>query len=66
MPGHILGGTRSQNGRCKQKREAKRPERLVRGDRRRIVAWDEEEGEARLSADDGEREMVVPVGALET
>src|SRR6266481_477746 len=31
-----------------------------------IVAWDEEEGEARLSLDDGEREIVVPVGALET
>ena len=25
-----------------------------------IVAWDEEEGEARLSLDDGEREIVVP------
>src|SRR6266481_8861923 len=31
-----------------------------------IVAWDEEEGEARLSLDDGEREIVVSVGALET
>ena len=31
-----------------------------------IVAWDEEEGEARLSLDDGEREIAVPVGALET
>src|SRR6266550_4718159 len=31
-----------------------------------IVAWDEEKGEARLSLDDGEREIVVPVGALET
>jgi exodeoxyribonuclease V alpha subunit len=31
-----------------------------------IVDWDEEEGEARLSLDDGEREIVVPVDALET
>jgi exodeoxyribonuclease V alpha subunit len=31
-----------------------------------IVDWDEEEGEARLSLDEGEREIVVPVGALET
>src|SRR5713226_6502451 len=31
-----------------------------------IVGWDQEEGEARLSLDDGEREIVVPVGALET
>jgi len=31
-----------------------------------IVEWDDEEGEARLSLDDGEREIVVPVDALET
>ena len=31
-----------------------------------VLDWDEEEGEARLSLDDGEREIVVPVGALET
>jgi exodeoxyribonuclease V alpha subunit len=31
-----------------------------------IIDWDEEEGEARLSLDDGMREIVVPVGALET
>src|SRR5213075_2498959 len=31
-----------------------------------VVAWDDEEQEARLSLDDGEREIVVPVGALET
>src|SRR6266516_3291104 len=31
-----------------------------------ILEWDEEEGEARLSLDDGEREIVVPVAALET
>jgi exodeoxyribonuclease V alpha subunit len=31
-----------------------------------ILEWDDEEGEARLSLDDGEREIVVPVGALET
>jgi exodeoxyribonuclease V alpha subunit len=31
-----------------------------------IVDWDEEEGEARLSLDDGEREIVVPADALET
>jgi hypothetical protein len=31
-----------------------------------ILDWDEEEGEARLSLDDGEREIVVPVAALET
>ena len=31
-----------------------------------LVDWDEEEGEARLSLDDGEREIVVPGAALET
>jgi exodeoxyribonuclease V alpha subunit len=31
-----------------------------------VVAWDEEEAEARLSLDDGEREIVVPAAALET
>src|SRR5205085_6312314 len=31
-----------------------------------VVAWDEEEQEARLSLDDGEREIVVPAAALET
>ena len=31
-----------------------------------ILDWDEEEGEARLSLDDGEREIVVPASALET
>ena len=31
-----------------------------------ILAYDDEEGEARLSLDDGERELTVPVSALET
>jgi exodeoxyribonuclease V alpha subunit len=31
-----------------------------------ILGWDDEEGEARLSLDEGEREIVVPVQALET
>ena len=31
-----------------------------------VLAWDEEEGEARLSLDEGEREIVVPAAALET
>jgi exodeoxyribonuclease V alpha subunit len=31
-----------------------------------VLAYDEEEGEARLSLDDGEREIVVPVADLET
>ncbi len=31
-----------------------------------VVAWDEEEAEARLVLDDGEREIVVPAEALET
>jgi len=31
-----------------------------------VTAWDEEEQEARLSLDDGERELVVPASALET
>lgn len=31
-----------------------------------IVGWDEEETEARLSLDDGEREIIVPVSSLET
>jgi exodeoxyribonuclease V alpha subunit len=31
-----------------------------------VLEWDEEEGEVRLSLDEGEREVVVPVSALET
>jgi exodeoxyribonuclease V alpha subunit len=31
-----------------------------------VLAWDEDEGEALLSLDDGEREVVVPASALET
>jgi len=31
-----------------------------------VLGWDDEEGEARLSLDEGEREIVVPVAALET
>ena len=31
-----------------------------------VVAWDEEEAEATLSLDDGEREIVVPTASLET
>jgi exodeoxyribonuclease V alpha subunit len=31
-----------------------------------VLAWDEEEGEALLSLDDGEREVAVPAAALET
>ena len=31
-----------------------------------VLAWDEEEGEALLSLDDGEREVTVPASALET
>ena len=31
-----------------------------------VTAWDDEEQEARLSLDDGERELVVPASALET
>jgi exodeoxyribonuclease V alpha subunit len=31
-----------------------------------VIGWDEEEDEATLSLDDGEREIVVPVSALET
>jgi len=43
------------------------PEReVMNGEVAFIVDWDEEEEEARLSLDDGEREIVVPVDALET
>jgi exodeoxyribonuclease V alpha subunit len=31
-----------------------------------VLAWDDEEDEALLSLDDGEREIVVPAAALET
>jgi exodeoxyribonuclease V alpha subunit len=31
-----------------------------------VLEWDDEEGEVRLSLDEGEREIVVPVSALET
>jgi exodeoxyribonuclease V alpha subunit len=43
------------------------PEReVMNGEIAFIVDWDEEEGDARLSLDDGEREIAVPVDALET
>jgi exodeoxyribonuclease V alpha subunit len=43
------------------------PEReVMNGEVAFVLAWDEEEGEARLSLDDGEREIVVPASALET
>jgi exodeoxyribonuclease V alpha subunit len=43
------------------------PEReVMNGEVAFVLAWDEEEGEARLSLDDGEREIVVPAAALET
>jgi len=43
------------------------PEReVMNGEVAFVLAWDEEEGEALLSLDDGEREVVVPVSALET
>jgi exodeoxyribonuclease V alpha subunit len=43
------------------------PEReVMNGEVAFVLAWDEEEGEARLSLDDGEREVVVPASALET
>jgi hypothetical protein len=47
--------------------DAGEPEREVRnGEIAFIVDWDEEEGDARLSLDDGEREIVVPDEALDT
>jgi len=43
------------------------PEReVMNGEVAFVLAWDEEEGEALLSLDDGEREVVVPASALET
>ncbi|TMM13609.1 MAG: ATP-dependent RecD-like DNA helicase [Actinobacteria bacterium] len=43
------------------------PEReVMNGEVAFVVDWDEEEGEATLSLDDGEREIVVPASALET
>ncbi len=43
------------------------PEReVMNGEVAFILAWDEEEGEALLSLDDGEREVAVPASALET
>ena len=43
------------------------PEReVMNGEVAFVLAWDEEEGEARLSLDDGEREIIVPASALET
>jgi exodeoxyribonuclease V alpha subunit len=43
------------------------PEReVMNGEVGFVVAWDEEEGEAVLSLDEGEREVVVPASALET
>ncbi|HEU5405960.1 MAG TPA: AAA family ATPase [Gaiellaceae bacterium] len=43
------------------------PEReVMNGEVAFLLAWDEEEGEALLSLDDGERELTVPASALET
>lgn len=43
------------------------PEReVMNGEVGFVVAWDEEEGEAVLSLDEGEREVAVPASALET
>jgi exodeoxyribonuclease V alpha subunit len=43
------------------------PEReAMNGEVAFVVAWDEEEAEATLSLDDGERHIVVPASALET
>ena len=43
------------------------PEReVMNGEVAFLTDWDEEEGEARLSLDDGERELRVPAAALET
>jgi exodeoxyribonuclease V alpha subunit len=43
------------------------PEReVMNGEVGFVLAWDEEEGEALLSLDDGEREVTVPASALET
>jgi exodeoxyribonuclease V alpha subunit len=43
------------------------PEReVMNGEVAFVLVWDEEEGEALLSLDDGEREVVVPASALET
>jgi exodeoxyribonuclease V alpha subunit len=43
------------------------PEReVMNGEVAFVLDWDEEEGQARLSLDDGEREIVVPAAALET
>jgi exodeoxyribonuclease V alpha subunit len=39
---------------------------VMNGELAFVTAWDEEEAEARLSLDDGEREIVVPASALET
>jgi len=43
------------------------PEReVMNGEVAFVLGWDEEEGEALLSLDDGEREIAVPASALET
>jgi exodeoxyribonuclease V alpha subunit len=43
------------------------PEReVMNGEVAFVLGWDEEEGEARLSLDEGEREIVVPAAALDT
>jgi exodeoxyribonuclease V alpha subunit len=43
------------------------PEReVMNGEVAFLLGWDEEEGEALLSLDDGEREVLVPASALET
>ncbi len=43
------------------------PEReVMNGEVAFVLGWDEEEGEATLSLDEGEREIVVPAAALET
>ena len=62
----VRGGMRVGSRIVQTKNDYTPDREVMNGEVAFVVAWDEEEQEARLSLDDGERELVVPVDALET
>jgi len=63
----VVTGSLRVGSRIVQTKNDYTPDReVMNGEVGFIVAYDEEEGEARLSLDDGERSIVVPVTALAT
>jgi exodeoxyribonuclease V alpha subunit len=62
----VRGGIRVGSRIVQTKNDYTPDREVMNGEVAFVLAWDEEEAEARLSLDDGEREIVVPAEALET